>query len=82
VLCSYVTMRILGLPAEDEVCKAAQQWVSNSMTRLHCMGPGIYHACNSLCRHRKSYMFDACASIKSLTNQSQILIVALHTDTE
>ena len=27
VLCSYVTMRILGLPAKDEVCKDAQQWV-------------------------------------------------------
>lgn len=25
--CSYITMRILGLPAEDETCKAAQRWV-------------------------------------------------------
>ena len=31
ILCSYVTMRILGLSAEDEVCKAAQQWVSGSV---------------------------------------------------
>ena len=28
--CSYVTMRILGVPAEDEVCAAAQKWVRGS----------------------------------------------------
>lgn len=37
VLCSYVTMRILGLPAKEEVCKHAQQWVSSCMAP--CFAP-------------------------------------------
>ena len=42
VPCSYVTMRILGLSAKEEVCKHAQQWVSSCMapcTALPCFAP-------------------------------------------
>ncbi len=34
--CSYVTMRILGLPAEDETCETARRWVSGG-------GYSLYH---------------------------------------
>ena len=50
ILCSYVTMRILGLSAEDEVCKAAQQWVSSSVVHPTLSRPLLMcvlaHPCN------------------------------------
>lgn len=32
-LCSYVTLRILGMDAEDKVCRDARAWVRSSRTR-------------------------------------------------
>ena len=29
-LCSYVTLRILGMDAEDKVCRDARAWVRSS----------------------------------------------------
>ncbi|CAK0762308.1 hypothetical protein CVIRNUC_002944 [Coccomyxa viridis] len=39
---SYVTMRILGLPAEDEVCAAAQKWIRANGGATHITSWGKF----------------------------------------